>query len=218
MRAMAEQTSKHTHVLIIEDQHLMRLALIHELQAALPASIVHGAANITIALDLLESHQFDLVVIDPGLPGYDPKSQDDRFDVVQVVIELSPDAIHFVVTGSDTDEEWEHCQKLGVVGYLAKNNLRPGALVDVLQEVAERGYSVRLSNETTAPPEFYHSGLTPREQEILGWMRQRPSGISRKEIYEQLGDRFDIDAASAEKYYKRARAKLIKTGLLPKGL
>ncbi|WP_255606972.1 hypothetical protein [Phyllobacterium lublinensis] len=30
-------------VLIVEDQHLMRLALAHELQSALPNSMVHAA-------------------------------------------------------------------------------------------------------------------------------------------------------------------------------
>jgi DNA-binding NarL/FixJ family response regulator len=206
------------HALVIEDQHLMRLALIQEMQEALPSSIVHGAANLSTAMDLLDSHQFDLILIDPGLPGYDPKSQIDRFAVVRTIVELSPDAIHCVVTGSDTDEEWEQCQRLGVAAYLAKNNLKSGALVGVLQQVALNGVCVRLTKETISPPEFYYSSLTPREQGVLDWMRQRPAGISRKEIYEQLGQRFGIDPASAEKFYKRARAKLLKTGLLPKGL
>lgn len=206
------------HALVIEDQHLMRLALIQEMQEALPASVVHGAANLTTAMDLLDSHQFDLILIDPGLPGYDPKSQIDRFAVVRTIVELSPDAIHYVVTGSDTDAEWEQCQRLGVAAYLAKNNITTGALVGVLQEVAEHGSCVRFTKEIVSPPEFYHSSLTPREQEVLDWMRQRPEGISRKEIYAQLSQRFGIEEGSAEKFYKRARAKLLKTGPLPKGL
>jgi DNA-binding NarL/FixJ family response regulator len=206
------------HALVVEDQHLMRLALIQEMQEALPSSVVHGAANLTIALELLDSHQFDVILIDPGLPGYDPKSQIDRFSVMRTIVELSPDAIHCVVTGSDTDEEWEQCRRLGIAAYLAKNNITSGALVGVLQEIAEYGHCVRLAKETLSPPEFYHSSLTPREQEVLDWMRQRPDGISRKQIYAQLGQRFGVEDGSAEKFYKRARAKLLKTGRLPKEL
>jgi DNA-binding NarL/FixJ family response regulator len=170
------------------------------------------------AMEMLETNQFDLVIIDPGMPGYDPRSQADRIAVVQTIVDLSPNAIHFVITGSDTDDEWCALQKLGVSAYLAKNHIRPGSMIDVLDDFANDGLSVRFSDETTALPEFVYSALTPREQEIVNWVRQRPAGKSRREIYDELGDRLNINADSAEKYYKRARAKLLKTGILPKGL
>ncbi|PSH70384.1 DNA-binding response regulator [Phyllobacterium brassicacearum] len=216
---MAELLTKQMqNVLIIEDQHLMRTILVDELKTALTTCFVQGAANISQAIDMLETSQFDLVIIDPGLPGFDPRSQADRIAVVQMIVERSPNAIHFVITGSDTDEEWRAFQKLGVSAYLAKNFIRPGSMIEVLDDFANDGQSVRFSDEAPSPPEFVYSGLTPREQEIVNWMRQRPAGKSRREIYDELGHRFDIDADSAEKYYKRARAKLLKTGILPKGL
>ena len=52
------------NVLIIEDQHLMRLALVHELQAATPECMVHAVGNLTIALELMEQIPFELVLID----------------------------------------------------------------------------------------------------------------------------------------------------------
>ena len=50
-------------------------------------------------------------------------------------------------------------------------------------------------------------------------MMRRPAGTKRRDVFERHG-RTDsgIDAASAEKYYKQARAKLLKLGRLPKGL
>ncbi|MGH6858721.1 MAG: response regulator transcription factor [Phyllobacterium sp.] len=216
---MLETPSEHVHnVLIIEDQHLMRTILVDELKGALTTCFVQGAANMSQAMDMLETNLFDLVIIDPGLPGYDPRSQTDRIAVVQTIVEMSPNAIHFVITGSDSDEEWRAMQRLGVSAYLAKNYIRPGSMIEVLDDFANDGHSVRFSDETTAPPEFIYSALTPREQEIVNWVRQRPEGKSRKEIYEELGNRIGIDPESAEKYYKRARAKLLKTGILPKGL
>ncbi len=192
----------------------MRLALVHEVQTALPASIVHAAATMTTALDLAESITFALVLIDPGLPGYDPRAEDDRLAVVKSIVERTPEAIHIVVTGSDSENEWNACRALGVAGYVAKNNLKPGAMTNILQEIAEEGHSVGLEHDASAKPEVYHSALSPREQEVLAWMRQRPDGVSRKEIYDQLGEHLNIDAASAERYYKRAKAKLLKIGQL----
>ncbi|MCX8280072.1 response regulator [Phyllobacterium sp. 0TCS1.6C] len=217
--AMLGTQSKHVqNVLIIEDQHLMRTILVDELKGALTTCFVQGAANMSQAMDMLETNLFDLVIIDPGLPGFDPRSQSDRLAVVQTIIEMSPNAIHFVITGSDSDEEWRAMQKLGVSAYLAKNHIRPGSMIEVLDDFANEGLSVRFADEAMAPPEFVYSGLTPREQELINWMRQRPEGKSRRQIYEELGHRIGIDPDSAEKYYKRARAKLLKTGILPKGL
>jgi hypothetical protein len=49
-------------------------------------------------------------------------------------------------------------------------------------------------------------------------MRRRPRGMKRRDIYEQMGERFGIDPGTVEKYYKQARAKLLKQGHLPKGV
>ena len=46
-------------------------------------------------------------------------------------------------------------------------------------------------------------------------MMHRSAGDSRREICDQLGDHMNIDAGSAERYYKRAKAKLLQSGQLP---
>ena len=205
-------------ILIVEDQHLMRLALVQEMQAALPLSIVHATATMTSALEQLRRVPFALVVIDPGLPDYDPRSENDRMTVIKTIVERSPTAIHIVITGSDSEKEWEACRTMGVAGYIAKNSLKPGTMSTILERISDHGYCVGIMHETSVAPEIYHTALSPREQEVLAWMMQRPAGVSRKEIYDQLGEHMSIDAASAERYYIRAKAKLLKSGQLPDSL
>ncbi|KXF77152.1 hypothetical protein ATN84_25475 [Paramesorhizobium deserti] len=206
-------------ILVVEDQDLMRLALIRELKAVIPipaGCIVYGAGTFEMALDLLTKETFDLVVIDPGLPGFDPTSKNARLSIVEQIVEASPTAIHMVITGSDTIEEWHEIQRRGAVAYLGKTGLNREVIARVLEEISAKGMAIHFSEVQMTTCEYHYSGLTPREQEIIDWMRRRPSGMKRKEIYEQMGMYFDIDAGSVEKYYKQARAKLMRTGAFPK--
>ncbi|MBB3238073.1 response regulator transcription factor [Phyllobacterium endophyticum] len=205
-------------ILIVEDQHLMRLALVREMQAAIPACVIHAAATMETALELIRTNQFALILIDPGLPGYDPGSEVDRIQTISAIVSRTPTAIHVVITGSESAQEWEDAQRLGVAGYIAKNSLKPGTMGAVLQTIADHGRCVGLMHETSVAPELYHAVLSPREQEAVQWMMQRPADISRKVIFDQLGEHLEIDAASAERYYKRARAKLLKFGQLPNSI
>ena len=204
--------------LVIEDQDLMRLALIQELKTNLTECVLLGAPTLEIAKKLLESQDVDLAVIDPGLPGFDPTSRSDRLWVVEQVVEASPSAIHLVVTGSDSLEEAEECRRLGVAGYVSKTGLMRGLLGQVLEDVSHNGFSIRLSDTEHLTADVHYPGLTAREQEILDWMRRRQRGMKRRDIYEQMGERFGIDPGTVEKYYKQARAKLLKQGHLTKGV
>jgi DNA-binding NarL/FixJ family response regulator len=217
---MTRDTEQPYRVLVVEDQDLMRLALIQEVKGIMPASpgcIVCGAGTFEVAIDLLQQESFDLIIIDPGLPGIDPTSRKARLSVVEQILDSSPAAIHIVITGSDTVEEWNGYKRCGVAAYVGKTGLNRELIARVLEEISAAGTAVHFSNIRQTASEFHYSGLTPREQEILDWMRRRPKGMKRKEIYEQISSRFDIDPSTAEKYYKQARAKLMRTGGLPKG-
>ncbi|MEP7457030.1 response regulator [Phyllobacterium sp. SB3] len=203
------------HVLVIEDQHLMRLALVQELKAAIPLSVVHAAPNLETALDLIRAFSFELVFIDPGLPHPPPGSSRHRLTVVKTIVERSPGATHIVVTGADKGKESGIFRKLGVSGYITKNELKPRTMRAILDEIAQHGWSDGLILKTSTKPEIYHAALSAREQEVLAWMRQTPAGISRKQVYDQLAEHMSIDPASAERYYKRAKAKLLKYGPVP---
>ena len=51
----------------------------------------------------------------------------------------------------------------------------------------------------------------------MDYMRDRKPDMKRKDIYAAVSERIGIDESTVEKYYKRARAKLIQNGLYPKG-
>ncbi|OWK25060.1 hypothetical protein AJ87_15100 [Rhizobium yanglingense] len=75
-------------ILVIEDQDLMRLALIQELKDCLTESVLLGAPTLDTAKTLMKSQDFDLVLIDPGLPGVNPSSRFDRLSIIEQVLRL----------------------------------------------------------------------------------------------------------------------------------
>ncbi|TSD87016.1 response regulator transcription factor [Mycobacterium sp. KBS0706] len=209
-----EQTVR---ALVIEDHDLMRLSLINELKRYFRSCIVLGAATWETAAALMAESDFDLVITDPGLPGFDPTAPSHRLAVIREAVEACPRALHVVITGSDKMEEGLAAQKLGANAYIAKTGLDGDRLVAALQRISEEGFYISLSEIPNRPPEYHYSALTPREQDIIDYMRRRSSGVKRKDIYESMGERFGIDPYTVEKYYKQARAKLLRNGVYPKG-
>lgn len=204
--------------LVVEDQDLMRLALIAELKAGFPDCYIAGVQTFELAIRLLADEEFDMVIIDPGLPGFDPISSSDRLSVVDRIVRAAPDACHIVITGSDTMAEAVACKGLGVSAYISKTGLSEGALGQILKQITRDGFSLRHSLADARSPDIHFPGLTPREQQVMAMMMCRRPGMKRRDVFEGLAARAAIDATSAEKYYKQARAKLLKRGRLPEGL
>ena len=204
--------------LVVEDQNLMRLALMAELRAGLRDCYVAAAQTLPTAQQLLEQDQFDLVITDPGLPGFDPTSRNDRLQVVETIIEAAPCAAHIVVTGSDDEDEAVACRLLGVRAYVCKTGLSQGDLPLVLEQIDRGEFSIQLSDLDTPKLDLRFPTLTPREDEILAMMMHRNSGTKRRAVFQEMATKAGINAASVERYYKQARAKLLKLGRLPEGL
>ncbi|MBS4018158.1 MAG: response regulator [Dechloromonas sp.] len=206
------------NALVVEDQDLMRQALMAELQAGLDDCFISGAQTYALAQRILSEERFNLVITDPGLPGFDPTSKRDRLLVVETIIRAAPAAIHVVVTGSDSKDEAIACRELGASAYLAKTGLSPGTLCEVLGQVAQDTFPLRYATTDAQVPEFNVSGLTPREGRVIELLLARRQEEKRREVFERMARELSIDAASAERYYKQARAKLLKLGPLPRGL
>lgn len=113
--------------LVIEDQKLMRLALMEELRLGIENCAVLGAETLEIALSALHVSSFNLIIIDPGLPGFDPMAPADRLEVIDRVIKAAPDALYIVITGSDDALEADAMRKRGIAGYLAKTDWSRGS-------------------------------------------------------------------------------------------
>jgi DNA-binding NarL/FixJ family response regulator len=206
------------NALVVEDQDLMRQALMAELQAGLADCFISGAQTYAVARRLLSEERFDLVVTDPGLPGFDPTSDRDRLMVVETIIRAAPTAIHVVVTGSDSKDEASACRGLGASAYVAKTGLSPGTLCEILGQIAQDAFPLRYATADAQYPEINVSGLTPREGRVVELLLARRPEETRRRVFEQMACDLNIDSASAERYYKQARAKLLKLGPLPKGL
>ncbi|MBP0440404.1 response regulator [Tianweitania sediminis] len=204
--------------LVIEDQDLMRQALIVELKDSLGDCIIAGAQTYALAQSALADEMFDVVLIDPGLPGFDPTSSDQRLRVVEAIVRAAPSAVHIVITGSDNDKEAAACRELGVAAYLGKTGLPRGGLGKVLEQVARDEFSLRYSSANAQATEVHISGLTPRESRITELMMQRRPGERRKDVFVKMAEELRIEPNSAERYFKQARAKLLKYGRLPRGL
>lgn len=204
--------------LVIEDQDLMRQALMIELKDCLGDCFIAGAQTYALAHQILAEDEFDLVVIDPGLPGFDPTSRRDRLTVIETIIRAAPSAVHIVVTGSDDDKEASACRELGASAYLAKTGLSRGSLREILDQVERDEFSLRYSAARAQSPEVHFSGLTPRESRVVELLHSRQPAETKRDIFEKMAVELQIDASSTEKYYKQARAKLLKLGRLPKGL
>lgn len=205
--------------LVIEDQDLMRQALTIELQKSLGDCIIASVQTYALAQRELADNSFDLILIDPGLPGFDPTSTAERLRVVEEIVRAAPSAVHIVITGSDNDIEATACRELGVSGYLGKTGLPGGGLGRVLDQVARHEFALHYSIADAQGPEVHISGgLTPRESRITELMMQRRPGERRKDVYAVMAQELSIDPASAERYFKQARKKLSKRGRLPRGL
>ncbi|MCA0425165.1 MAG: DNA-binding response regulator, partial [Proteobacteria bacterium] len=107
---------------------------------------------------------------------------------------------------------------LGASAYVAKTGLSPGTLCEILGQIAQDAFPLRYATADAQYPEINVSGLTPREGRVVELLLARRPEETRRRVFEQMACDLNIDSASAERYYKQARAKLLKLGPLPKGL
>ena len=196
--------------LVIEDHHLMRLALIEEIKAPMPECIVLGAGDLETALELLSARHYDLLLIDPGLPGYDTSSAKERLAVVKALIQTSPRALHIVISGAFTLEDWHLYRGVGARGYLAKTRVVPGSIAAAIRAIQADGSCILPPEHSSNLPDFHYARLTQREQEALDWVRLKSKTTRSDALFEELAEKNGIDASSVQKFYKRARAKLRK--------
>lgn len=193
----------------------MRFALMDEVKKAFERCVVQGVSTLTAAFGIPQADKFDLVIFDPGLSRFAGGPPEIRLTVVKKVIETFPQAIHIVVTGLDSAAEGETCRRLGAAAYVAKMGLGRTDLTSILQEILESGFLQRLSRDKKQASNIEYSQLSEREQQSFDFVRKCAPHMKRYEIYEKLAQKLGVKAESAERYFKRARAKLLKDGIAP---
>ena len=174
-------------VLVVEDHALVREALLQTLRQLESQVKVEGFADATAAMAALDSgHDYELVLLDLGLPGVDGmtclSALRKRFPALPVVI----------LSGYDDAITVSKAIKAGAAGFIPKTYSSDRLLAALRQVRAGRQYTPEPSSSGEMavhepigghadPAEF---GLTARQAEVLGLMAR---GKSNRQIAELLG-------------------------------
>lgn len=197
-------------VLIIEDDDFYYESLQRHFKR-LRAHVFH-AMSLNIALVAIADHDFDLVVVDLGLPDFGSKKEDSstRLNVLETIINNSPSSLHLVITGRFSASEAEECHSLGAVGYLSKSRLNAPTLASMLERLASEDFIIHSGQEVATNLTEGNPVLSVSEEECLQWVEQRPRNMKRKDLFELMARHFGWKSPLvAEQKYKRARSKVI---------
>lgn len=184
--------------LIVADDHpVVREGLRAVLDAEPGVEVVGEAADGREVLDLVASHQPDLVLMDLQMPEMDGVAATRR-------IRRHHDGVNvLILTTYDTDADISRAVEAGATGYLLKDASRED-LVEAIR-VAARGESVlsprvasRVLGRMRAPAE---EALSTREVEVL---LEVADGLSNKEI----GRTLHISEATVKTHLLHIFAKL----------
>lgn len=153
--------------LVVEDNPETRGWLLTCVSSAFPELHVHAAENLTQAMTLLGQEQYDLALVDLGLPD------GSGMDVIRALHSGQPQCYVVVATIYDDDHNLFAALKSGAKGYILKDQDR-GRIVSYLQGIKKNqpplsaASSQRLinhfNNKATA---LAQAKLTRREIEVL---------------------------------------------------
>lgn len=100
------------NILIVDDEEVVRLSHLRSLEGA--DCNARAAADGKEALQVMEQHPFDVVLLDLRMPGLD------GMDLLKTIKQRWPDSEVVVITGFPSIESAKQAVKLGAFGYLAK--------------------------------------------------------------------------------------------------
>ena len=133
--------SERTNILVVDDEEVVRLALARVLGS--DRCHVEAAWNGADALNEIERHRFDVVLLDLRMPGMDGIS------VLKAIKEKWPEIEVIVVTGYPSLETAKEAIRYGAYDYLSKP-VEPERMIEVAHSAAmQKRWS--LQRERTAP-------------------------------------------------------------------
>jgi len=185
------------HALIVEDQDTARDWMEEALKGAFPGVVVEAAASCAAAGRLLARQQFDLALVDLGLPDGSGLS---------VLAQLGDATIRIVATMFEDDEHLYAALRIGVQGYILKDQAQE-EMGELLAGIAAgkpplSGAVARrlLSHFHAAPPA--EDPLTAREREVLTLIAK---GLTLPKTAELLGISHNTAAGYTKEIYRKLK-------------
>lgn len=200
----ANNKSKTTRVLIVDDHPAIREAIANTIATKLDIEVVGEADSADNALRLIEKHRPDVAVVDISL------NDTHGLDLVQNIRSLFSDTKVVVFSMYDEQVYAERAIRAGASGYLMKSEPTQNicqAIRSVQQGdiyLSQRMFSRILgkvaSNRSKAPG-FAVDELTDREMAVFQMLGEGHS-------IEAIADRLSLSRKTAEAYRRRAKEKL----------
>lgn len=158
-------------ILLLEDLPEIRAWLKALVTQVFPNAQISESARVHDAISLIQAVQFDLALIDLGLPDGSGR------DVVEKLRELQPEAQSVVVTIHDDDEHLFPALQAGAYGYILKEQPRE-LITEQLQRISQgepplspsiaRRVISHFAQQAKPPADLMpHVSLTERESEVL---------------------------------------------------
>ncbi|WP_176441861.1 response regulator [Granulicella rosea] len=176
MPAAVEKTVSPIRLLIVDDHPIVRFGLNALLALHEDIDVVGTAAGGDEALDFVQRHAVDVLLVDLRMPGCS------GIETLKRLREVAPRSRSIVLSSFEYDEEIYDAVKAGAQGYLHKEShaediLNAIRLVHGGKRAFPRRIAERLSNNRMT------AGLSPREREILELVSK---GLTNKEVANTL--------------------------------
>jgi two-component system, NarL family, response regulator LiaR len=177
-----------TKIMVVDDQPLMRQALIELLTKYSEFTVVAEAADGVEAVELAMKLNPDVIIMDIAMPKMN------GYEATRRIKEKFPSIAILILTIYDDPEDIMGILEVGAAGYLMKDVLGD-AVINAIRSIiiGERVLSEKVLNQvlrfaptfsTNLPNSNDYESLTKRELEILKLLVK---GISNKDIAKALG-------------------------------
>ncbi len=182
---MNEGSQPPIRILIVDDHGMVRFGLLGYLQSTPGLTVVGEAATAEEALELLETLEIDVVLMDLALPRMSGA------DATRLIIQRHPGIRVLVLTSFLDDDHILPAIRAGAAGYLLKD-IDPDDLVKAVQATYDgqsvlnphvMNYLAERVAEFGSPDEDPFAELSDRELDVL---RLLARGLSNHAIAEQL--------------------------------